>query len=241
MKNMVFAALLLLAPVAARANETAYTALRVLGKRDPAALNSVVEVRGRTGAPQPDLWKVVVEDRQARGGVREFEIQKGRIVAERTPMSRGLGSRMNFNQLNLDSDGVFTVVNQEAQKQRATFDHLDYLLKAGTGGGAPIWEVQLYEGSAPAGRMAIAADSGSVLDASLARTNGGPRIPRDDEPIDRRPPPDEERGGQKRWSEPGESFQGPDDFFHRLGKRFERRGNQLKNFFTDKPRSRDRE
>ena len=83
--------------------------------------------------------------------------------------------------------------------------------------------------------MAIAADSGTVLDTSLVRANGGSRIPREDyPPVDRRPLPDEERGGQKRWSEPGESFQGPDDFFHRLGKRFERRGNQLKNFFTDK-------
>lgn len=234
MKSMVFLALLLLAPVAARANDTAYTALRVLGKRDAAALNNVVEVRGRMGAPQPDVWKVVVDDKQARGGVREVEVQRGRIVAERTPMSRGLGSRMNFNQLNLDSDGVFTVVNQEAQKQSIAFDHLDYLLKAGTGGGAPVWEVQLYEGSASAGRMAIAADSGSILDAALVRATGGSRIPREDyQPIDRRPPPDEERGGQKRWSDPGEPFQGPDDFFHRLGKRFERRGNQLKKFFRD--------
>ena len=235
MKPMVFLALLLLAPVAGRANETAYTALRVLGKRDPAMLNNVVEVRGRVGAPQPDVWKVTIDDKQARGGVREFDVQNGRIVAERTPMSRGLGSRMNFNQLNLDSEGVFTIVNQQAQKQTVAFDHIDYLLKAGTGGGAPIWEVQLYEGGAPAGRMAIAADSGTVLDTSLVRANAGSRIPREDyPPVDRRPLPDEERGGQKRWSEPGESFQGPDDFFHRLGKRFERRGNQLKNFFTDK-------
>jgi hypothetical protein len=219
------------------AADTAYSALRVLGKRDgQEVLNHVVEVRGHNGTPQPATWKIVVDDPRARGGVREVEVQHGKIVSERTPTSHGMNSAMNFNQLNLDSEGAFTIVNQEAQKTSVPFDHIDYVLKAGTGGGAPVWQMELFDGSK--GRVAsmdIAADSGTVL-----RRNFDTHRPQDDDHAylddHHNPSPS---GGQRDYtdngySKSGEPFRSVPDFFHRLGKRFQKRGHELENFFTGK-------
>jgi hypothetical protein len=220
-----------------QASDTAYSALRVIGKRDgQEVLNHVVELRGRGGTPQPATWKVVVDDPRARGGVREVEVQRGKIVSERTPTSHGVSNPMNFNQLNLDSEGAFTIANQEAQKTNVPFDHIDYLLKAGTSGGAPVWQLELFDGkNGRVAAMDIAADSGTVL-----RRNFDNRRPQDDDHAylddHRNPPP----GGSSRgpdeegYSRPGEPFRNVPDFFHRLGKRFQKRGHQLENFFTGK-------
>lgn len=238
MKIAFLLGLVLFPLCALQASDTAYSALRVLGKRDgQEVLNHVVELRGRNGTPQPATWKLVVDDPRARGGVREVEVMHGKIVSERTPTSHGVSNAMNFNQLNLDSEGAFTIANQEAQKTNVPFDHVDYLLKAGTGGGAPVWQLELFDGKN--GRVAaldIAADSGTVL-----RRNFETRHSQDDDHAyldDRRNPPpsgDPSRGpNDDGYSRSGEPFRNVPDFFHRLGKRFEKRGHQLENFFTGK-------
>ncbi len=244
MKLHLLALCTLLAPLAATATDTAYTALRVVGKKDRDALNRVLEVRGRNGSPQPDVWKITVEEPQARGGMREYEVQRGRVIAQRTPTSRSYGGVMNFGQLNLDSDGVFTIVNQETQEQGVAFSRLEYLLKSGTGGGAPVWQVDLFDGSRSSGRMVIGADSGAVLDREFRPTtqaepdarhsqrssdDGDRRVYDVDEDL---PPV-----SNGRYSQRGEKFRSVEDFFHRLGQRFGRRSDQLKRFFVgDEPR-----
>ncbi|RYD40222.1 MAG: hypothetical protein EOP83_35585, partial [Verrucomicrobiaceae bacterium] len=148
---------------------TAYGALRIVGREQGEdSLNRVLEVKGRFGNPQPQVWKVTLKDSKARGALRELDIQRGRIISERTPVSRAVGEVMNFNQLNLDSDGVFTIANQAAGKASVTFDRADYTLRSGTQGGAPVWTVDFYEGRrGRVGRFEIAADSGTVLRQDL--------------------------------------------------------------------------
>jgi hypothetical protein len=220
-------------------NDTAYTALRVYGKKfGEQSLNRVLELRGRSGGPQPAVWKIVAADSSSRGGVREVEVQRGKIISERTPINRtGNLSPMNFNQLNLDSDGAFTIANQEMEKRRLPFDRLDYALRNPGGSTPPVWFLELFEGAS--GRVAtleLAADSGAILNQQRL-TNGTqpPDYSSDRDFVRRRPDGDQ---GQH-WSRPGEHMRGVEDFFHRLGKRMERRGEQLKNFFTgeeDEPR-----
>lgn len=248
MKAAFLAVFFLVAHFAAQAADTAYSALRVVGKRDGAeVLNHVLEVRGRGGAPQPAIWKITLDDPKARGGIREYEVQGGKIIGERTPAGGKVGTPMNFAQLNLDSEGVFTIANQEAQKAVIPFDHVDYLLKSGPGG-TPVWELTLFEGKTDrVGELEVSADSGAVLRTELNRakqpvyqnndrdyvgTTGTPGTtdPRPSQPLP--PPPRTATGG---YSQAGQSFRGVGDFFHRLGKRFERRGEQMENFFTGKP------
>jgi len=164
----------------------------------------------------------------------EIEVQRGKIISERTPTNRSGGAAaMNFNQLNLDSDGAFTIADQEMQKHNLPFDHVDYVLRSPGASTPPVWSLELFDG--PNGRIAkleLAADTGAVLNSQFGKApdysqdrnylhdNGAPG----DRPV---------AGGRDRgYSRPGEPFHDVGDFFHRLGKRFERRGEQMKNFFT---------
>lgn len=222
----------------ASAADTAYSALRVVGKRDGQnTLNRVIELRGRSGSPQPSVWKVVVDEQRARGGVRELEVQRGKIIGERTPTARATSSPMNFNQLNLDSEGAFTIADQEAQKAGIAFDRVDYLLKSGTGGGAPVWELELFDGrNGRTGYVAIAADSGTVLRRQMDRT---PRDPGADDRAyldDRRdPPPSRPRNGDdddRNYDQNRSGSSGLPGFINRVGRHFQKRGKQLENFFS---------
>lgn len=149
--------------------DSAYTALRAIGTGDnQALLNHVIQVQGVKGDPQPATWKIVVDDPNARGGVREIEISKGRIVSEHTPVRAYAGTSsnivMDFKRLNLDSAGAFTIANQEATKHNVGFDSVDYLLRSDDQTNAPVWILKLQDASnVNVGTIYIAADSGAVL------------------------------------------------------------------------------
>ncbi len=123
----VWVGLLLFAtPVWAEENATAYEALRVLGTefgRD--ALHQIVSITGTRGDPQPEKWKIVVEDPQGRG-VRELEIADGKIAsdneADRDVAGSTEGATIDVARLNLDSSGArcvpsarFTSAGHEAR------------------------------------------------------------------------------------------------------------------------------
>ena len=235
--------------LAAEPAATAYTALRVVGKKvGSESLNRVIEMRGRNGSPQPAVWKITLGDPGSRGGIREVEVQRGQIISERSPVARGpIGEKMDFSRLNLDSEGVFTIVEQETKKNGQTFDRLDYTLRSGSGGGAPVWTVEIFDGRrGKVGNMLIAADSGAVLEKSnasapsgniaadrdYARGNTPPPVAQEDNVYRGQP---QERGySDDRYSRAGEPFRGVGDFFHRFGKRIVRHGEHLENFFTGK-------
>ncbi|MEK0445854.1 MAG: hypothetical protein RLZZ399_1175 [Verrucomicrobiota bacterium] len=192
---------LCLGAINANAAETAYSALKVacaaLGKD---AQSRVVEVSGQAGRPQPLVWKITVEDTGARGGLTEVEVQKGRVVSQRRPVSRTTGARLNLSALQLDSDGVFSVANAEAIRAGASFDRLNYNLTAANQAGLPTWSVELFSGpSQRIGTLKIAADNALVLERS-------PELVLSDE---------EKRAA--RWSKPGEELRSVPDAFHRFG------------------------
>jgi hypothetical protein len=233
MKPLLFLGVLLCVTASSlHAADTAYSALRVYGKKEgEQSLYRVVELRGKAGTPQPTSWKLTIDDPRSRGGVREIEVRGGRIVGERTPVGKDYGAQMNFNQLNLDSDGAFTVANQEAEKRGVAFDHIDYTLSSGSGGGAPLWTIELFEGRN--GRVAtlkVAADSGAIVEQNFSgdRRFAGDRAYVEDE--HRRGPsrPPEYRGEGR---DPGEEVGA---FLQRIGRHFQKRGKQLSNFFTGK-------
>jgi hypothetical protein len=212
---------------------TAYSALRVLGKRDGQdILNHVVEVRGRDGKPGPAVWKVLISEPRALGGIREVEIKSGKITSERTPTnSRGLGGPMNFNQLNLDSEGAFTIANQEAQKISLPFDRIDYYLRAGTNGGAPVWQLELNDGKiGHVGTFEIAADSGTVLRKQIDTGHG---TDNDRNYLDERqhPPRSTPRDGDDDRGYAQSGGHDP-DFGHRIKEHLKKRLRQLGDLFN---------
>jgi hypothetical protein len=160
--------------------------------------------------------------------VREIEVRSGHIAGERTPVGHDFGAPMNFKDLNLDSDGAFTVANQEAEKRGVAFDRIDYTLSSGSGGGAPLWTIELFDGRN--GRVAtlrVAADNGAIVEQNFSgdRRFEGDRAYVEGDDHRTRPP---EYRGEK---DPGEEVT---DFFKRIGRHFQKRGRQLNNFFTGK-------
>ncbi len=169
--------LLLATPVFAQERPTAYQALRTIGtqlSRD--LVQHVISVTGTDGNPQPETWKILLDDARARGGVREVEVGNGRIVSERTPLRSAvegsLGAVIDTAKLNLDSSGAYTVARQTAQKSHVTFGAADYTLRVDERGN-PIWIVALRrENGAPAGTIYIGANHGTITRTEGLFTGG---------------------------------------------------------------------
>jgi hypothetical protein len=190
------------------------------------------------------VWKVVLGEASSRGGVREFEVQRGRITAERVPSGRGGGGALDLNRLNIDSDGAFTIVDQEAKKANLPFDRVDYLLSNGGRGGAPVWHLEMYDGrKGRVGSLEISADSGNVITRDFQGGRGP--VAQDDgeflrEHTERDRPPAGDRDYYDRGREDyprrvarDEEELGPGitDIFGKIERHFQKRGRQFKSFF----------
>ncbi|MEO7166395.1 MAG: hypothetical protein ABI787_07085 [Spartobacteria bacterium] len=187
-----FIALLLIAtPVVAQERPTAYQALRTVGtqlNRD--FVNRVIMVSGTNGDPQPETWKVLLEDPQARGGVREVEVGNGKIVSERTPLrsaiegSLGAGTVIDTAKLNLDSSGAYTLAQQTADKSHVTFATADYVLRVDERGN-PVWAVTLQrQNGEPAGKISIGANHGTITRTEGLFSGGDRTAVIDDQQVD---------------------------------------------------------
>jgi hypothetical protein len=158
--------LLLATPVFADEHATAYDALRVLGSefgRD--ALQQIVSIRGTKGDPQPERWKIVVEDPNG-GGVRELEFADGRIdsdnEADRHVAGSTEGATIDVSRLNLDSSGAYAVASHTAEASHTGFATADYTLRTDERG-EPMWIVTLRNGSSrPVGTIYIGGTRGTV-------------------------------------------------------------------------------
>ena len=164
----VWVGLLLLAtPVWAEENATAYEALRVIGSelgRD--ALHQIVSIRGTKGDPQPDKWKIVVQDGQG-GGERELQVADGRIDsddgADRDVAGSAEGAMIDVSHLNLDSSGAYAVASHTAEASHTSFATADYTLRTDERG-EPMWIVTLRNRSSrPVGTIYIGGTRGTVM------------------------------------------------------------------------------
>jgi hypothetical protein len=163
-----FAAFLLfVAPALAQdENATAYEALRVVGTElGRGALNHLVSITGVKGHPQPEKWKIILEDPDGRG-VREIEVADGKIDSEHRPRRSVTGSTegatIDTSRLNLDSSGAYEVASHTAELSHANFETADYTLRADERG-EPTWIVTLLSRSSrPVGTIHIGAMGGTV-------------------------------------------------------------------------------
>ncbi len=152
-------------------NDSAYTALRVVGKvlgRD--TLDRVMEVTGRDGKPQPYLWKVVLQE--PAGGTREVDVAGGKIAAQRMdakpPASKEV---IHLQDLNLDSSGAFDATDAQARKVHLRFDSVNYALRPSDVSGKPQWSLDLLnQDGADVGAMRLGANDGNIaaIDGRLA-------------------------------------------------------------------------
>ena len=167
MWKLLVASLLVAVPVLAQENPSAYEALRVIGTQlNRQVVNRVVSVNGVDGDPQPRSWKIVVEDKNAPNGVREYVIEDNRIVSQRAPNRNVVGSTqgatINTTKLNLDSTGAYSVAAHTAETSHVTFSLTSYTLRTDDRGN-PVWIVTLADRSnRPVGTIHIRASDGRV-------------------------------------------------------------------------------
>ncbi len=158
--------LLFVSPVWAEENATAYEALRVVGRelgRD--ALPHVVSITGTKGDPQPEKWKIILEDPDGRG-LRELQVADGKIDSDdrtdRDLAGSTEGATIDMSRLNLDSSGAYAVATHTAEASHANFATADYTLRTDDGG-EPTWIVTLRSRSSrPVGTIYIGATGGTV-------------------------------------------------------------------------------
>jgi hypothetical protein len=232
--------------------DSAYQALRAVGtSRGEDSLKQVIEVVGHGGVPQPMVWRVVLNDPAARGGVRELDVAHGKIIAEHTPVNAYSGSAagavIDFHKLNLDSSGAFTVTEKEARKAHIGFDSVDYVLRTGDGPDAnPVWVIHIMDTDRHSiGDMSVAADTGAIVSSDLhghhAQGAGAQPPPPDyTDPSpdhdnlynpENEPPP--ERQADDNDTEDTEGLH----IGHRIKEAFIAAGVTLKNFFTGRDSS----
>ena len=160
------AALLLLAtPALAQENPTAYEALRAVSAQfGRNSLNHIISVTGVNGTPQPQRWKILLEDPSGRGGVREVEVENGEVASDHPARIVGTpeGGTIKTARLNLDSSGAYAVASHTADKSNARFATVSYTLRTDERGN-PVWIITLQNRSArPVGTIHIAANRGEV-------------------------------------------------------------------------------
>jgi hypothetical protein len=154
------------APVVAQENITAYDALRVVGEHlGRPAVNHVISVTGVEGNPQPQTWRILLENPGHRGA-REVEVTNGQFVSDRAPSAPVVGSTagatINTQRLNLDSSGAYSVASYTAEKSNAHFSTASYTLRTDERGD-PVWVVTLHSRSGrPIGTIHIGANRGNV-------------------------------------------------------------------------------
>jgi hypothetical protein len=165
----IFATALLLSATAvfAQANPTAYDALRTVGNQvNRDFVNRVVSVTGVEGNPQPSTWRILIDDPNARGGIRELEVTDGRItsnrVSSRQVAGTPQGATINPARLNLDSSGAYEVANRTADSSHVPFALVSYTLRTNERGDA-TWIVTLQnQNHRPVGTIYIGANKGTV-------------------------------------------------------------------------------
>jgi hypothetical protein len=167
MWKLFVASLLLAGPVLAQESPSAYEAMRTIGTQlNRQAVNHVVSITGVDGDPQPRAWKILVEEKNAPSGVREYVIENNRIVSQRVPNRSVVGSTqgatIDIAKLNLDSTGAYSVAAHTADTSHVTFATTNYTLRTDDRGN-PVWIVTLADRSnRPVGTIHIRASDGRV-------------------------------------------------------------------------------
>ena len=224
----------------------AYDAMRVVGTtKGEAILETITEVRGSHGTPQPVTWKISTK-------ASSYDVRLGKITA--TSAGRPL-SPLSLSDLKLDSDGAHTVAEREAKKVAFAYDFADYTLRTGPKS-TPVWEVRLVdEESNATAVLNIGADTGKVISSEgLKKKTSQPKPPiaeqapskpqyveqepADYDPADEPPPkPRRQPEPRHRYAEEEDGSddsrynQGYEKVIDRVGSHLKLRGRELRSWF----------
>ena len=146
------------------ARSTALDAVKLLPKEHRAR---VARIEAREGEPEPERWHILVNDRAAENGLKEFVVANGAIVAERgisqfaesLKPDEVIGDAVRFN-----SDRAAQLVQQFAKVNDVMVGSVSYQLRKDGPTAVPLWRLTCYD---PIGRevgsLTITATKGTVI------------------------------------------------------------------------------
>ena len=146
------------------AGSTALDAVKSLPREQRAR---VARIEARDGSPEPERWHILVNDRAAENGLKEFVVAEGVIVADRgisqfaeslTP-DQILGDGVRFN-----SDRAAQLVQQYAQANDIIVASIAYQLRKDGPAAVPLWRLTCYSAlGREIGSLTITATKGAVI------------------------------------------------------------------------------
>ncbi len=146
------------------AGGSALDAVKLLPKEHRAR---VAKIEARDGTPEPERWYVLVNDRAAENGLKEFVVADGAIVAERgisqfaeslTP-EQVIGDAVRFN-----SDRAAQLARQYAQVNGVTIASIAYQLRKDGPAAVPLWRLTCSDAiGRELGSLTITATKGAVI------------------------------------------------------------------------------
>jgi hypothetical protein len=155
------------AGMAAPAFSAATTALEALKLLPKDARKLVARIEAREGSPNPERWHILVNDKAAENGLKEFVIADGMIVAERSisqfaeslSPNEALGDDVRF-----DSDRAAQLVRQYAQVNAVTAATIDYQLRRDGTTAVPLWRLTCYDDAGKSiGTLTLTATKGAII------------------------------------------------------------------------------
>ncbi len=144
---------------------TALGALKLLPRGEA---KNVARIEAREGTPEPERWHILVHDKAAENGLREYVIAGGEIVASRSlsQFAETITTEdvLGGEALKFDSDRAAKLLQQYALANGATITGLDFSLRREGHGAAPLWHIKgLDEAGKEVGTLVVTAGKGTVI------------------------------------------------------------------------------
>ena len=146
------------------AGTTALDAVKLLPKEMRAR---IARIEARDGAPEPERWYILVQDRAAENGLKEFVVADGAIVAERgiSQFAERLApEQMLGDGVRFDSDRAAQIAQQYAQLNDVTAATIAYQLRRDGTAAVPMWRLTCFNAiGREVGSLTITATKGAVI------------------------------------------------------------------------------
>lgn len=163
---LILAALMgVAAPALAANGMTALQALKLLPKD---AWPRLARVAGFEGNPAPERWHLLVHDTREEGGVHEYVVARGEVVASRgvSQFAEELKAEdvIGGDAVKIDSDRAAAIAQQYAQANNLTMATCNFELKKDGDGAVPVWRVSCVDAKGgEVGQIFITATKGTVV------------------------------------------------------------------------------
>lgn len=161
----VLALLICLAGRISAQDINAFAALQLLPKT---ALPNLVQIEAYDGNPTPDRWYFLVYDATTPAGLREFTVENGKLISDRTisqlATSLKAGDVIGAKSVVVDSDYALKICDRFLTTNKVRPGVFDYKLVRNESPAVPVWQITCIDASGDqTGTVIVNAVDGSLV------------------------------------------------------------------------------